>query len=383
VVRSRARSAAVVMALAAMNAGAIAIATGIDSHTGGAEATPFMPNDTLIVSTGGDASAPLRQFLPPTSSELAALHKILPNATYTTRRAVAGSPDAGPAFGKVPSASDLFVPPIATVTDPEAMRMLGMSARDTAALERYGVISVIPVFDRNNHVASTVQVQLGSPPKVVTAAVAHDSGRAIGDGEGFYITEAKARALGLLIENAGVIVRNPTPFTDSQKASLLVQQALFQNDPATQSAYIAWEGASSSAVSPQTAREIILGIVVFLTLCVLAMSLALSAAETRDERDILVSLGAKPTTMRAVSAWKSVALAASGAALAIPTGFIPVWVVFHAVARVNQHAHVAFPWSTVGQLVIVAPILAGIVAYIGSAIAQRVKPTKMSTFALD
>jgi uncharacterized protein (DUF3084 family) len=32
---------------------------------------------------------------------------------------------------------------------------------------------------------------------------------------------------------------------------------------------------------------------------------------------------------------------------------------------------------------IAAPIIAGIVAYIGSAIAQKVKPTKMSTFALD
>src|SRR5262249_6001878 len=157
------------------------------------------------------------------------------------------------------------------------------------------VMTVVPVFDHNNHLASTVQVELGSPPKVMTAAVAHDSMRAMGDSEGFYITEAKARALGLPIQDAGVIVRNPTPFTDSQKASLLVQQSLFQNTPATQSTFIAWEGASSSSVSPATAREIILGIVVFLTLCVLAMSLALSAAETRDERDILVSLGAKPT----------------------------------------------------------------------------------------
>jgi ABC-type antimicrobial peptide transport system permease subunit len=217
----------------------------------------------------------------------------------------------------------------------------------------------------------------------MTAAVAQDTARASGDGDGFYITEAKAHALGLAIVNAGEIVRNPTPFTDSQKASLLVQQSIFENNPATQGTFIAWEGASSGAVSAATAREIILGIVVFLTLLVLAMSLALSAAETRDERDILVSLGAKPSTMRSVAAWKSTALAAAGALLAVPTGFIPIWVVFHAVARVHEHAHVYFPWTTVGQLVIIAPIIAGIVAYIGSSIAQKVKPTKMSTFALD
>src|SRR5262249_20798238 len=161
-------------------------------------------------------------------------------------------------FGKVPSGDSIFVPPVATVTDPEVLRMLGLSARDKAALERYGVITVIPVFDRNNHPARTVQVELGSPPHVMTAAVAQGTGRAMGDGEGFYITEAKAHALGLPIENAGVIVRNPTPFTDSQKASLLVQQSLFLNNSATQSAFIAWEGASSGGVSPATAREIIL-----------------------------------------------------------------------------------------------------------------------------
>jgi ABC-type lipoprotein release transport system permease subunit len=162
-----------------------------------------------------------------------------------------------------------------------------------------------------------------------------------------------------------------------------VEESILTNTPASGNTFVAWEGASSSDVSPAQAREIILGIVVFLTLCVLAMSLALSAAETRDERDILVSLGARPKTMRAVSGWKSAALAVSGALLAVPTGFIPVWVVFHAVARVNEHAQVSFPWSTVGQLVIVAPIIAGVVAYVGSAIAQAVKPTKMSTFALD
>lgn len=385
VVRSRARSAAVVMALAAMNAGAIAIATGIDSHTGAKADTPFMPDDTLIVSSGGDLSGTMRQFLPPSSTALNELHKILPNATYTVRRAVVGSPDAvgSGGFQKVPNVNDTFVPPIATVTDPEVLRMLGMSARDRATLDKYGMISAVPVMEPNGRPSDTVQVQLGTPAQSVTAGVARDPMRAAGDSEGFYITEAKARELGLPIENAGVIVRNPTPFTDSQKASLLVQQSIFLNSSSTQNTFIAWEGASSGEVSPQTAREIILGIVVFLTLCVLAMSLALSAAETRDERDILVSLGARPATMRSVSAWKSVSLAVAGALLAIPTGFIPVWVVFHAVRRTNEVAHVSFPWSTVGQLLILAPIIAGIVAYIGSAIAQTVKPTKMSTFALD
>src|SRR5262245_11820131 len=383
VVRSRARSAAVVMALAAMNAGAIAIATAIDSHTGTAADPPFMPNDTLNISSGGDLSGTVRQFLPPPASAMAALHRILPNATYTARRAVSGSENSTGGFEKLPTRGSVFTPAIVTVTDPEVMRMIGLSARDAATLQHYGIIGTVPDRLPNGQPSETAHVEIGLPPRTGVAGGPHGRTRAMGDSDGFFITAAKAQELGLPIHNAGVIVRNPQPFTDSEKASLLVQQSLFLGNPSEQSLFIAWEGASSDDVSPALAREIILGIVVFLTLWLLAMALALSAAETRDERDILVSLGAKPATMRAVSGWKSVALAVSGALLAIPTGFIPVWVVFHAVRRVNETAHVSFPWVTVLQLVVLAPIIAGIVAYIGSAIAQKVKPTKMSTFALD
>jgi len=148
-------------------------------------------------------------------------------------------------------------------------------------------------------------------------------------------------------------------------------------------ANIVWSGTGGSRISAAAVRQIVLGIVVLLALIVLAMSLALSAAETRDERDVLVSLGARPSTMRSVSAWKAMMLSASGALVAIPTGFIPVAVVYMAVAKRGQGAHIAFPWSATLQLVVVAPIIAGLVAYVGSSIAQAVRPTRMSTFAND
>jgi hypothetical protein len=113
------------------------------------------------------------------------------------------------------------------------------------------------------------------------------------------------------------------------------------------------------------------------------MSLALSAAETRDERDVLVSLGAPPQTMRGVAAWKAATLSFTGAALAIPTGFIPVAVAYHAAVQRGDVARLAFPWSTVFELLLIAPLIAALVAGVGSAIAQRVRPTQMSTFATD
>jgi putative ABC transport system permease protein len=113
------------------------------------------------------------------------------------------------------------------------------------------------------------------------------------------------------------------------------------------------------------------------------MSLALSAAETRDERDVLVALGAPPRTMRGVAAWKAGLLSFTGAALAIPTGFIPVAVVYLAAVRPGEHARLAFPWLTALELLLLAPLIAAIVAATGSGIAQRVRPTQMSTFATD
>lgn len=393
IVRGRARSAAVVMALAAVNAGAIAIGTAIDSRTASkVRDAQVMPSDTLIVSSGGDLSGTTRQFLPPSASVTATLHKILPGGQWSVRRAVAGLGNdlpGGPVGVKnspAPQAtSRRLSPPIVTVTDPEILQLLGLSAHDTAALQRAGAIFVFPITDRNGKVADSIPVEVGTAPvHTIAAAVAHDSVHATGDSGGVFITEAKARELHLSIVDAGVIIHNPKPLDESQRASIdvLAQSPFFANAGAT-TTNIAWSGSQSQRVSPAEVRQIVLGIVVFIALIVLAMSLALSAAETRDERDILVSLGARPSTMRSVSAWKAALLAFSGAAVAIPTGFIPIAVVFLAMVKANETAHISFPWSASLQLLVAAPIVAGLVAYAGSAIAQTLRPTRMSTFATD
>ena len=390
IVRSRARSAAVVMAIAAISAGAIAIGTALDSQTNAKlTGAQYMPDDTLIVSSGGDLSGNVRQFLPPSAAVQRELRTILPAAHWSVRRAVVGSTPVadGPAIGSkiVGGPRDLgtLVPPIVTVVDPDVMQMLGLSQRDSAALEQQGAIAV-QTFDVNVKVHHTIPVEIGTNPiRTITAALPTDFVHATGDAEGVFITEAKARALHLPIVDAGFIVRNPKKFDESQRTSIEVLTQRLYSTRATSSTSLAWSGTSRNAISRAAVREIVLGIVLVIVLIVLAMSLALSAAETRDERDILVSLGARPSTMRSVSAWKAALLAASGAAVAVPTGFIPVAVVYMAIANRNQTAHVVFPWSVTLQLVVIAPIIAGLVAYVGSAIAQAVRPTRMSTFATD
>ncbi len=412
VVRSRARSAAVVMALAAVNAGAIAITTALDSHTGtkGRDVS-FMPDDTIIVESGALAfgippvAGEPTGFTPIPASVSATLHKVLPHARWSTRRVVivrdpaadgSGVPlplGGGKPFGgsKIAVRSRRvvdggIVPPFVTIADPAALQMLGLSRRDAAALQQAGAIAIQGPQDANGHPLPTVSLIVDtSPLQTVDAAVAQDSVRGVGTGGGFYMTEAKARALDLPIVDGGAIVTNPKPFDESQKASLDVLSRTITdagpNGVATTS--IAWSGTGGPGISISEVRNIVIGIVVLIALIVLAMSLALSAAETRDERDILVSLGARPSTMRAVSAWKAALLSAAGALVAVPTGFIPVAVVFLVVTHANEIAHIAFPWTTALELVVVAPIIAAVVAYAGSAIAQKARPTRMSTFATD
>jgi hypothetical protein len=193
---------------------------------------------------------------------------------------------------------------------------------------------------------------------------------------------------------AGTVITNPSPLDESQRASIdavtpglvIGPNALGMKavpNPDQPSTEILWSGPRSTSISADTVQRIILVIVVVIALIVLAMSLALSAAETRDERDVLVALGSRPRTMRGVAAWKAGILSCTGAALAVPTGFIPVAVAFLAAARSGERAQLAFPWSTALVLVVIAPLIAAFIAASGSAIAQRVRPTQMSTFAMD
>jgi putative ABC transport system permease protein len=392
VVRNRARSAAVVMALAAVFAGAIAIGTAAYSHSRANEVgAPFMPDDTLIVSSAGDLSGNVRQFLPPPASAVQLLKTILPQAQWSVRRAVVGHApeiDRAPGVKRRPGTSigpDNISPPIVTVADPAVLAFLDLSAHDRAALESNGVITVLRFGGDGSSAPAPTQITVDLGEGVtIPAVVARDHVGAIGDGGGVFITEAKARELHLPIVDAGMIARNPKPFDEEQQASLDVLAATLSVPSASSpSLFLAWNGPGGQSLSTTQIMQIILGVVLAIALIVLAMSLALSAAETRDERDILVSLGARPTTMRRVSAWKAALLAFAGAIVAVPTGFVPVAVVVLAITNSSETAHIVFPWLTTLELVLVAPLIAGGVAYLGSAVAQRVRPTRMSTFATD
>ena len=87
------------MALAAVNAGAVAMATAVDSHTHPTgQFVDFMPDNAVVVTTtlshdGGATFTPA----PLDVSVLSTLHHVLPNAQWTIRRiaAIPGQPLTG------------------------------------------------------------------------------------------------------------------------------------------------------------------------------------------------------------------------------------------------------------------------------------------------
>ena len=119
-----------------------------------------------------------------------------------------------------------------------------------------------------------------------------------------------------------------------------------------------------------------LGLVLF----VVAVNLALSAAETRDERDVLTVVGAAPGAMARTNGYKAALLTVMGAVLAIPIGFLPIAVYVHGAPGVIP---LEFPWRVAALLVIAIPLVGGLIVTAGSAAALRLRPVHISTMAYD
>jgi ABC-type antimicrobial peptide transport system permease subunit len=123
------------------------------------------------------------------------------------------------------------------------------------------------------------------------------------------------------------------------------------------------------------------GIALVFALFTVAASLALASAETRDERDALAVIGATPSTMRRTSAHKAVLLAALGAALAIPVGFLPVVVI--TATDDSATPFLVFPWRTIAMLLVVVPVIIGLFTAAASSIGLRLRPVRVSTMTFD
>jgi putative ABC transport system permease protein len=407
VARSRTRSAGVLTAIAVTGTAAIAITTAVGSIAFGDENnTPILPRDTVVLTsiqfdwtpppgTAPDGYvAPDVKVVPLDDDVVAQVTRVVPDSQLSPRRLV------------LPDWSDQgqALPATVLVADQTTRELLGLSERDSEAFDRAGVLDTSqwytgpdPTLAPRNY-TTTVLTESGDLTIDVVRPRDRLDSRA-GDW-GWVITEERAAEFGLDVVDAGLVLRAPAELTRSQRDALGdIQNDLWQTEGSTdpfvepgenpliarEDDYVGREQRVTYESVPITFPRALLdatalAAALLLTLMVVAIGLSLAATESRDERDVLLAVGAPPRTMRSVAATKATLLTAGAALLAIPTGYLPVAAVITAAPNNN---HVTFPWLTALGLLIAIPVIAGVAALATSALAQRIRPVHMSTLTED
>jgi putative ABC transport system permease protein len=382
--RQRTRAAAVVSAVAATAALAIGgSAVVLGQHAAHVhKASSTAPNEVAVSGpTLRDGSSP------PSGALVTAVARVLPSTERIPVRVVVNrltwsvhsvkpaddfewGPYAGAGVGAV-------IGPI-TIADPSSVSLYRLSDGERRALARDGWL----MFGGSN---GQIDFTLGTQgPDSATITM----GRAVAEvhalmlswldhdtGAGLIVTPAKAAQLHLQSEIDSIVLRTPRALTAAQRVAIegLPGSTLFvamYTPPAP--------------VSPFLGDWALAGFALALVLFVVAVNLALSAAEGRDERDVLAIVGATPRTMSRTSGYKAVILTFMGAVLAIPIGYLPVAIYVHAMPRAIPGAMpLEFPWRVVTLLLLAVPVVSGLVVSAGSAVATRLRPVRISTMAFD
>jgi putative ABC transport system permease protein len=418
--RTRTRSAAVVTAIAVTGSLGAAAST-FAMNVNGSDGARQLPTDTIVLqpgvlieprgtdlegdepgepSVGGAARVPAAPLDEAAREQVAS---ILPAATVHPRRIATWEPPvAGGRFDRevlveepVPVINEGIV-----IADPATIDLYELSASERADLESEGALLLQPWFAVvNGRATGQLTIETASGDIVVPYAMRDHVREAIEkpdeepEFDGIYgidvlmITEETARQLGFDIVEFGAIVRNDTPLTQAQLDALsrtFEGTALgewYRDAVDTAGRSSGWWALVEGGQGPvplAAIQGIAIGIVLVLTLLVVAIGLALAATESRDERDVLVAVGARPRTMRSLAGSKALVMTLTGIALAIPTGLIPAFAVTRAVDDPFQ-----IPWLALAGLLVAVPLVAGAVAWAASSVAQLFRPVHMSNFSFD
>lgn len=426
--RTRTRSAGVVTAIAAAGALALGGATAFASamaeepiDTG----VPSVPADTVLVAastwsydegpTFGEGSGsttydpPGYQVAPIPPSILDQVGAVV-DGEVTPRRVALWdpapyemTPDGVRVDGLQADESGILM-----MADPFVLDLIGLSDADRARLDDVGAMNVQSYGPLIGYASGSVG-PLGPEPVTVPPPVVIDvAGRSPVTVEviapldpidslagvwGTMVTPERAAELGLEIVEDGIFIVADTDLTTAQIERLQdIQNSVWNGSVFDVPDTDQLAGQTQVTITPNYVEDEVpedlvnLAIVVaalLFTLSIVGIGLALSAAESRDERDVLVAIGAKPSTMRRVAGQKAVLMSLAGTLLAVPTGLLPVVTVVRAVREYPGQYPLAMPWGMVFVLVVGVPVLAGLVTWLGSAAAQRLRPTHMSTLATD
>lgn len=424
--RTRTRSAGVVTAIAAAGALALGGATAFASAMAEEpidSGVPSLPADTVLIAASawsydegidGEASG-ITTYDPPGYQVAAIPPGILDqvgavvDGQVTPRRVALWdpapyemTPEGTRIDGLQADESGILI-----VADPIVLDLIGLSDADRARLDEvgamnlqaHGFVSVSPrgplgVLGQPGVEPPPVVIDVeGQSPVTVEVIAPLDAIDSLAGVWGTMVTPERAEELGLEIVEDGIFIVADTDLATSQIERLEdIQNSVWSGSVFDVPDAADLDGQTQVSITPNYVENEVpedlvnLAIVVaalLFTLSIVGIGLALSAAESRDERDVLTAIGAQPSTMRRVAGQKAVLMSLAGTLLAVPTGLLPVVTVVRAVRQYPGEYPLAMPWGMVLVLVVGVPVLAGLVTWLGSAAAQRLRPTHMSTLATD
>lgn len=131
-------------------------------------------------------------------------------------------------------------------------------------------------------------------------------------------------------------------------------------------------------LTPTQIRLLVLGVSLLLVMLLVSIGMALWAVESRDERDVLVAVGASPSTLARIAAWRAGGLTFGAMLIAVPMGLVVSWAITRAA-----HGSIAVPWLLAALLLFAVPAIIGVGALACSGLAHKIRPVRMSTLTAD
>ncbi|MCA1677950.1 MAG: hypothetical protein LC777_02855, partial [Actinobacteria bacterium] len=284
-------------------------------------------------------------------------------ATHGTRsRIVVRDP---PAFEHILGADEGARSRLA-IGGPELLEALGAGAA-RRSFERGDVVALTPGLVKDGHVSIEVPRAGGQAHQLVAARASEV--RIDRPQRQLFVslvvsTHAAAR-LGLTPTVTDVVFRAPGALTAGQRHALQAQA--LTSDRATSSR----ASAEITVAGDPRARAIagplatLLAVAAALTLGVLAIGLALSAAEGKADDTVLVALGADPAARRRLRATQAALLVGIGGLLAIPAGLIPAAVIIAEGSDLEgDPLRFTMPWPAVSVVLLALPAAAAAGAWL-------------------
>jgi hypothetical protein len=402
--RQRSRSGGVISAVAAAGALAVAASAIVLGAEEADPSNPHLPHDVVVAASyestaegtdplGGSTTAttlpmPVVQRLEPPSERLAStIDRIVgDNSSKLTVRVLDFSSTAGTSL--LPTNGLSFrvrSSPYdenevtqgyerAVIADPALLRALHLGEVEDE-LDEFGIVLVE---------GYSTQADVTLPDGQVVRGAVVDSEYSTGLAD-VLVSPAKARDLTQVgeVRDAATLYDLPHDLTGAQRDQLaeIYYDAEYSGLPLDFE--LTWRQPEAGP-TPFQLELIMAGASLLFALFVVGSGLALAAAESRDERDVLTIAGAGPRTMARAAGSRAWMLSLLGAGLAVPVGFLPVVVFTLAYdSEFPIELPLVFPIRTVLLLALAVPLVAAVVAWAVSAAALRLRPVRVSTATFE